>query len=201
MGRFFRRILGLERSGRSVDTPSFEVDENSVVWNCHVCDTRLRASLVRGRTIEVTCPECGTKRTLTDGCLDPPKGLFGRNKNLVFITRATLRKLKAKKKVESGGEAEIPIRDRLVYHEERSCAFAHKDYEVDGVLIAYNSGVIEAEYDRYLKLCKACAGVGFEPCDRCGGRGDIPKFRHVQNGICFKCRGDGYVEKYPDKAP
>lgn len=27
------------------------------------------------------------------------------------------------------------------------------------------------------------------PCDRCEGRGHISRFRHVENGICFKCRG------------
>lgn len=26
-------------------------------------------------------------------------------------------------------------------------------------------------------------------CDRCGGTGFLPQYRHVQNGICFKCRG------------
>lgn len=26
-------------------------------------------------------------------------------------------------------------------------------------------------------------------CGRCGGRGYIPRFRHVMNGICFKCLG------------
>lgn len=27
------------------------------------------------------------------------------------------------------------------------------------------------------------------PCQRCGGRGVIPPYKHVQNGLCFKCRG------------
>lgn len=27
-------------------------------------------------------------------------------------------------------------------------------------------------------------------CNRCGGMGYIPKYIHVQNGICFKCRGN-----------
>lgn len=26
-------------------------------------------------------------------------------------------------------------------------------------------------------------------CDRCGGIGFLPQYNHVQNGICFKCRG------------
>ena len=33
-------------------------------------------------------------------------------------------------------------------------------------------------------------------CSRCSGEGYISRFKHVQNGICFKCWGDGYnVEK------
>jgi hypothetical protein len=28
-------------------------------------------------------------------------------------------------------------------------------------------------------------------CKRCGGRGDIPMFKHVQEGICFLCWGSG----------
>jgi len=27
------------------------------------------------------------------------------------------------------------------------------------------------------------------PCPRCGGTGYLPHFKHVQNGICFLCRG------------
>lgn len=26
-------------------------------------------------------------------------------------------------------------------------------------------------------------------CNRCSGRGSLPEFNHVENGICFKCRG------------
>ena len=28
-------------------------------------------------------------------------------------------------------------------------------------------------------------------CPRCGGSGEIPSFRHVENGVCFRCRGSG----------
>ena len=28
-------------------------------------------------------------------------------------------------------------------------------------------------------------------CDRCNGSGKIPKYKHIENGICFKCRGVG----------
>jgi len=28
-------------------------------------------------------------------------------------------------------------------------------------------------------------------CTRCGGTGDLPHFRHVENGVCFRCEGSG----------
>ncbi len=30
-------------------------------------------------------------------------------------------------------------------------------------------------------------------CDRCGGSGYIPQYKHVKKGICFKCMGEGTV--------
>lgn len=26
-------------------------------------------------------------------------------------------------------------------------------------------------------------------CTRCHGSGRLPQFKHIENGICFKCRG------------
>jgi len=31
-------------------------------------------------------------------------------------------------------------------------------------------------------------------CSRCGGSGYIHKWRHIEGGICFKCRGNGYMD-------
>jgi hypothetical protein len=36
--------------------------------------------------------------------------------------------------------------------------------------------------------------MNLTPCDRCGGHGIIPPYSHVQDGICFKCRGARYLE-------
>lgn len=30
-------------------------------------------------------------------------------------------------------------------------------------------------------------------CDRCGGSGYLPQYSHVENGICFKCGGEGVI--------
>jgi hypothetical protein len=33
-------------------------------------------------------------------------------------------------------------------------------------------------------------------CNRCGGSGRLPQYNHVENGICFKCRGEGVVKNF-----
>lgn len=30
------------------------------------------------------------------------------------------------------------------------------------------------------------------PCVRCDGTGEIPAFRHVKSGVCFRCWGTGH---------
>lgn len=32
------------------------------------------------------------------------------------------------------------------------------------------------------------------PCRRCGGKGVIPPYNHVKNGICFRCEGERFEE-------
>lgn len=36
--------------------------------------------------------------------------------------------------------------------------------------------------------------VTLTPCSRCNGAGYLHQFRHVQNGICFRCHGQRYDE-------
>ena len=33
-------------------------------------------------------------------------------------------------------------------------------------------------------------------CDRFPGSGYIPKFNHIEAGVCFKCRGKKYYTSY-----
>jgi hypothetical protein len=194
LSQLLRWLFGLDSSGEDIESPYFTVEEDEVQWTCHVCETTLSAPLRHNHTLHTECPECGTSRTVTDGIPEPPGNPWLREHDMVFVTRATLRELKA----ERQGNPDIDVRNRLVYHEDRDCAFAHKDFEVNGALVAYNTGVVEAEYRDELSVCRPCAGVEFEPCDRCNGRGNIPRYSHVQNGICFKCEGDGYLEHHPE---
>ena len=41
------------------------------------------------------------------------------------------------------------------------------------------------------------------PCHRCDGKGIIPGYRHVQNGMCWRCDGAGYTgyRKATTRAP
>lgn len=40
----------------------------------------------------------------------------------------------------------------------------------------------------YLKL------MNFTPCARCGGRGVMPEYNHIEGGICFRCNGLRFEE-------
>ena len=33
----------------------------------------------------------------------------------------------------------------------------------------------------------------YNTCDRCSGSGYLPQYNHVQNGVCFKCGGEGVL--------
>lgn len=33
----------------------------------------------------------------------------------------------------------------------------------------------------------------YNKCDRCSGSGYLPQYNHVQNGVCFKCGGEGVL--------
>lgn len=72
-----------------------------------------------------------------------------------------------------------------------------------------NKKIWEQDDSEYLTLCNIChlivhnnqsipyynlKGIKFKdliPCSRCGGRRYLDCYRHFQNGICFKCNGEG----------
>lgn len=39
------------------------------------------------------------------------------------------------------------------------------------------------------------------PCSRCQGTGYFPEYRHVENGVCFRCRGARFEELIQHKEP
>lgn len=57
------------------------------------------------------------------------------------------------------------------------CPECHKKiHEVSTIPIINNSGVLISNASK---------------CERCGGYGYLPKYSHIQSGVCFKCWGEG----------
>lgn len=36
--------------------------------------------------------------------------------------------------------------------------------------------------------------ISLTPCSRCSGTGYFPEYKHIQNGVCFRCRGARFEE-------
>lgn len=90
----------------------------------------------------------------------------------------------------------------FIYRSESPIALNihHKVYRQDREVWDYPSKELTT-------LCETCheslhqttevPRIKLTPCLRCGGLGHIPRFRHVENGICFRCHGDKYEEYIP----
>jgi hypothetical protein len=39
------------------------------------------------------------------------------------------------------------------------------------------------------------------PCSRCSGNGYFPQWEHVENGVCFRCRGSGFEKIEINESP
>lgn len=51
----------------------------------------------------------------------------------------------------------------------------------------------EIAIPKYRTLSKNIIDGYCHKCERCGGSGYLPQYYHVQNGICFKCGGEGTI--------
>ncbi len=49
----------------------------------------------------------------------------------------------------------------------------------------------------YAMLNGTLHDLNYTPCERCNGAGVFPEFKHVQNGVCFRCDGNRYEELIP----
>ena len=67
------------------------------------------------------------------------------------------------------------------------CADCHK---------AVHAEAIVPIYDCDPEIGKPVSLVKYETCHRCDGKGFIPKYSHVEDGICFNCWGSGYKNFY-----
>lgn len=70
---------------------------------------------------------------------------------------------------------------------ETLCNFCHEELHNNEEIIVWDEH----------KLNK----LKYGRCDRCSGKGYIKEYKHVSNGICFKCRGFGYEKPLITKKP
>jgi hypothetical protein len=64
------------------------------------------------------------------------------------------------------------------------CRECHNNVHLNQAIPLYQENSINSEIiNENLQLIQ---------CDRCHGEGYISRYQHIQNGICFKCWGDGF---------
>jgi len=60
------------------------------------------------------------------------------------------------------------------------CNHCHTDFHNNNKVPVFSEdGLIELEY---------------EVCTKCNGAGHLPEYNHVENGICFQCKGERYMQ-------
>ena len=57
------------------------------------------------------------------------------------------------------------------------CEDCHKKRHQESTIPVYNSNLVRID--------------DLSPCTKCGGSGYLPQYRHIKNGICFQCGGEG----------
>jgi hypothetical protein len=70
------------------------------------------------------------------------------------------------------------------------CYSCHKEFHLKNTVAFYQ------------RINGKLVPVNLTPCDRCNGVGHIPQFAHVEQGICFRCRGakyDEFMKRFPFK--
>ena len=111
-------------------------------------------------------------------------------------------------------------RMRILTRDNRTCQKCGRS-EKDGVTLQvhhlhYISGLDPWEYkdSELITYCEQCHAavhqnnhvpvyrlvggnlveIKYTPCYRCNGSGYLPEYRHVLNGICFRCHGERFEE-------
>ena len=74
----------------------------------------------------------------------------------------------------------------------------HKLYRQDRNPWDYDNGELitlcEECHERLHRSGEIVKWIKLTPCYRCGGKGYLPQYKHVEDGICFRCRGEKYEE-------
>jgi hypothetical protein len=61
------------------------------------------------------------------------------------------------------------------------CHKCHLSYHKDNIVPVYKSMDLNDK-------------IEMKPCFRCNGAGHFPEYKHVENGVCFQCKGARYEE-------
>jgi hypothetical protein len=76
-------------------------------------------------------------------------------------------------------------------------------YEQDGMITLCNLCHWElhqqTEVPIYARINGELRKMNYTPCFRCSGAGVLPHYKHVEHGICFRCRGRRYEELIPNQ--
>lgn len=68
---------------------------------------------------------------------------------------------------------------------------------VDDVLVTLCESCHQKRHEKQIPIYKSLNDKlidgYYSKCDRCNGSGFLPQYSHIQNGICFKCGGEGVV--------
>ena len=107
----------------------------------------------------------------------------------------------------------------ISFHDILICFESPYKYGLNGLNIHHKKYIIgrkpwEYDADSLVTLCENChhnihekvitpildesgnrLGVAMI-CDKCGGSGYLPQYKHVEHGICFKCKGEGVILDY-----
>lgn len=114
----------------------------------------------------------------------------------------------------------------IIKRDHHSCFFCHGHVSLEVHHKYYSMDAMAWEYpnDALITLCRSCheklhslmsvefyediersRKIQMTPCKRCQGYGYLAQYRHVENGVCFRCHGSRYEElidqQHPFEAP
>lgn len=119
-----------------------------------------------------------------------------RCKKLGYTQYFTITPINDEESVTMYGNNVFPIDVNLhVHHKYYMSGFEPWDYEEDALISLCSECHEEVHKSTSIPVFNGNKEFlkNTTPCSRCGGRGFLPEFHHVQSGICFECLGEGVI--------
>ena len=142
-------------------------------------------------SIDFSCPNFGVVRGYK-----PPE-IFG--KNPIYCFNSSMAEILADKAYHLEIHHKYYIHSSLPwnYNDEALitlCNWCHRETHETGAPIPVFP--TQAARDEVLRKVAGLKQKAFyyTSCSKCGGSGDIPSYKHVEGGVCFRCGGSGYDE-------